>query len=271
MTELVGNCARYADSVDEQHQRPTRGGNEQRLPPPSWQTGEVVGVIVETPETNTLRIRVPEARPFLPGQYYNIRIPVEGRPRPIQRAYSIGSSPIPDHAVIDVGVRETPGGLVSPVLVRQVQEGDKLEVRGPYGSFTWTEELGGPLLLIGAGSGVVPLMAMIRYAVARPVTVPMHLLFSSKSHEYAIYADDLAVLEERHDWLSVSHVFTRDPLDTRARFHRRIDKEMIAEVYADVQPALAYLCGPPEMVEESEKVLINLGMEPKSVMTEKYD
>jgi ferredoxin-NADP reductase len=257
--------------VEEEPKRPVRELRADKPSPPTWQAGEVVGIIVETPETNTLRIRVPQARPFLPGQYYNIRIPVAGRPRPIQRAYSIGSSPAPDYGVVEVGVRETPGGLVSPVLVREVREGDTLEVRGPYGSFTWTEETGGPVLLLGAGSGVVPLMSMIRYADALGLAIPMHLLFSSKSYEFAIYAEDLAALERRCEWLSVSHVFTRDPMDERARFHRRIDKEMISELYYEVQPKVSYLCGPPEMVEEGEKVLINLGMEPTQVMTEKYD
>jgi ferredoxin-NADP reductase len=202
-----------------------------RRPAPQWQRGEVIEVIVETPETNSLRIRLPEPMPFLPGQYYNIRIPVEGRPRPIQRAYSVGSSPHPDPTVVEVGVKEIETGLVSPVLVRRTPVGATLEVRGPYGNFTWTEEDGGPVLLIGAGSGIVPLMAMIRYQVARGTAIPMHLLFSSKSRAYVIYREELAQLAATHDWLEVDHTFTRDATDPLARYHRRIDKEMVAEVY----------------------------------------
>lgn len=228
-------------------------------------------VIVETPETNSLRIELPDPKPYLPGQYYNIRIPVEGRPRPIQRAYSLGSSPFPDYATIEVGIRETPGGLVSPVLVRDTAVGEALEVRGPYGAFTWTEELGGPVLLIGAGSGVVPLMAMIRYAVAKDLSIPMHLLFSSKSAEFVIYREDLRALEESHEWLSVSHTYTRDPDDHSARYHRRIDKEMVREVFEEVQAKVAFICGPPEMVEDAERMLANCGMDPLMIMTEKYD
>lgn len=251
-------------SVELQPQR-------ERSKPKLWQFGTVTDVIVETPETNTLRIAVPDANLFVPGQYYNIRIPVEGRPRPIQRAYSVGSSPVPDSSIIDVGIRETPGGLVSPVLVRGILAGDLLEVRGPYGSFTWTEKDGGPVLLIGAGSGVVPLMSMIRYQVAIGSEFPMHLLFSSKNYEFAIYAEELERLERKLDWLYVSHTFTRDESDPRARFHRRINAEIIRTLFEETNPTVAYICGPPEVVEVAEDALIALGMSSDAVRTEKYD
>lgn len=256
-----------ADTVDQQAHREARI----RRPAPVWQAGEVVEVIDETPETASLRIRLPQPTQFLPGQYYNIRIPVEGRPRPIQRAYSVGSSPYPTFDVIEVGVKEMEGGLVSPVLVRQRPAGSILEVRGPYGAFTWTDEDGGPVLLVGAGSGVVPLMAMIRYQVSRGTTMPMHLLFSSKSAEYVIYRDELAQLADTYSWLTVTHTFTRDREDPLAQYHRRIDKEMVGDVYLETLPGLAYLCGPPEMVDDCERSLLELGMEPAQIKTEKYD
>ncbi|WP_298346461.1 FAD-binding oxidoreductase [Ferrimicrobium sp.] len=242
-----------------------------RRPAPIWQAGEVVEVVVETPETSSLRIQLPQPEPFLPGQYYNIRIPVVGRPRPIQRAYSVGSSPHPRFDVIEVGVKEMEGGLVSPVLVRECPVGSILEVRGPYGAFTWTEEEGGPVLLIGAGSGVVPLMAMIRYQVSKGTTVPMHLVFSSKSAEYVIYRDELSTLAHQYDWLQVTHTFTRETDNPLARYHRRIDKEMVEEVFVETAPKLAYLCGPPEMVDDCERSLLELGLEPDVIKTEKYD
>ena len=242
-----------------------------RSTPKAWQMATVTEVIVETPETSTLRMTLPNPDHFLPGQYYNIRIPVEGRPRPIQRAYSVGSSPHPDSSFIDVGIRETPGGLVSPVLVRQVNPGDQLEVRGPYGNFTWIEQDGGPVLLIGAGSGVVPLMSMIRYQVSKGLSYPMHLLFSSKNFEYAIYGSELLELERQYDWLSVAHTFTRDPDDPLARYHRRIDVEMMTEIYHETQAKVAFICGPPEVVESAEEILCAVGMPKEHVRTEKYD
>jgi ferredoxin-NADP reductase len=237
--------------------------------PPVWQMAEVVEVIEETPETRSLRLRLPDPSPYLPGQYYNIRIPVEGRPRPIQRAYSLGSSPHPSSDVVEVGVKEMVGGLVSPVLVRESPVGTMLEVRGPYGAFVWTENDGGPVLLVGAGSGVVPLMAMIRYQVARGIEIPMHLLFSSKSREFVIYGKELDEIAASHPWFRVTHTYTRDATDTSARYHRRIDKEMIAECMGPAE--LAYICGPPEMVEDAERVLVDHGLAPEKVHTEKYD
>ncbi len=247
------------------------GGAARKTPPPKWQLADVIDVIAETPETTTLRIAVPEPTEFTPGQYYNIRIPVEGRPRPIQRAYSIASSPFPKFDVVEFGIKEMEGGLVSPVLAKQTKVGDKLEVRGPYGAFTWTQEMGGPLLLISAGSGVVPFMSMIRYARAKNVSVPMHLLFSSKSSEFVIYSRELEELEKSLDWLTVTHTFTREPGHPAARFHRRIDKEMVAELLAESQAKIGYICGPPEMVELCEIVLVDLGLDPKNVYSEKYD
>ena len=242
-----------------------------RAPAPKWQEGEVIGVVVETPETNTLRVRLSEPTGYLAGQYFNIRIPVEGRPRPIQRAYSVGSSPTEGLEVVDFGIRETEGGLVSPVLVRNTPVGTKLEVRGPYGDFTWQEMDRGPVLLIGAGSGVVPLKSIIRYALDKGTDVKMALLYSSKSARYAIYDEELKEILSKAPWLRVYHTFTRDAGDDTAHFHRRIDKEMIAEVYGQLEPELAFICGPPEMVEDAESALIALGMDPKMVKSEKYD
>ncbi len=242
-----------------------------RAPAPKWQEGEVIGVVVETPETNTLRVRLSEPTGYLAGQYFNIRIPVEGRPRPIQRAYSVGSSPTEGLEVVDFGIRETEGGLVSPVLVRNTPVGTKLEVRGPYGDFTWQEMDRGPVLLIGAGSGVVPLKSIIRYALDKGTDVKMALLYSSKSARYAIYDEELKEILSKAPWLRVYHTFTRDASDDTAHFHRRIDKEMIAEVYGQLEPSLAFICGPPEMVEDAESALIALGMDPKMVKSEKYD
>lgn len=247
-------------------------------PRPQWQTAEVQHVIHETSETVTLRIALSEAPGFLPGQYYNVRYPVEGRPRPIQRAYSIGSSPVPDASVIDVTVKEMEGGLVSPKLVHRVEAGDKIEVRGPHGNFTWTESEGGPLLLVAAGSGVVPFMSMIRYAVVKGLTVPTRLLFSSKSAEFVIYAEELARLEREHEWLEVVHTFTRAPGDPNARYHRRIDRSMVSDSVAeltggvrDPESIIGYVCGAPELVDSAQAALLSCGLDADRVRVEKYD
>jgi ferredoxin-NADP reductase len=239
--------------------------------PARWQAAQVLDIIEEAPDAITLRLRLEESTGFLPGQYYNVRLTVPGRSGPVQRAYSVGSSPVPDPSIIDLGVREVPGGLVSPRLVGDLAEGDRVEVRGPVGRFTWTTEDGGPVLLVGAGSGVVPLMSMIRYAVAADLDIPMRLVCSSSNFDYAFYHRDLVDLAERFSWLKVVHTFTRDPFDPRASHHRRIDQTMVAEAVAEQFPGRAYICGPPTMVEDVQKWLTELGVNPAAVLVEKYD
>lgn len=238
---------------------------------PTWQHAQVLDIIVEAPDAVTLRLQLETSTGFLAGQYYNVRLSLPDRATAIQRAYSVGSSPVPDPSIIELGVREVPGGLISPRLVGALALGERLEVRGPFGRFTWAKDDGGPLLLVGAGSGVVPLMSMIRYAAASGLDVPMRLVSSSSSFDYAFYHRELNEMARRHPWLEVVHTFTRDDLDPRARYHRRIDRSMIAEAVAGQFPERAYLCGPPSMVEDVEGWLGALGVDPSRIRTEKYE
>lgn len=236
-----------------------------------WQDAEVVDVIVETPDTKTLRIKLPATQGFLPGQYYNIRMPIQGRPRPVQRAYSVGSSPHPQAGIIDIGIKEIEGGLVSPLLVRKFSPGDHLQIRGPVGRFVWDETFGGPVVLVAAGSGIVPLMSMIRYAIAKGLQIPMRLLFSCTDAPHVIYGEELNELEQGNEWLEIIHTFTRDPFDSRAQFHRRIDLEMVKELLQGFDNPLAYICGPPDMVENVERWLTDMGLDASRIYSEKYD
>lgn len=235
---------------------------------PRWQTVEVVE---EAPDAVTLRLALDAPAVFLPGQYYNVRIAVPGRPRPIQRAYSVASSPVPGASMIDLGVREVPDGLVSPRLVRGLSIGELVDVRGPAGRFTWTEHDGRPILLVGAGSGIVPLVSILRYGAATNLQIPMSLICSSASFEYALYRDVIEQIAEEHSWLRVVYTFTRDVADRRAAYHRRIDRALLADVLSGTSPRCAYLCGPPSMVEDVSGWLEELGLDPSRVRTEKYD
>jgi ferredoxin-NADP reductase len=231
----------------------------------------VAEIIDETIDAVSLRLQLEQSSGFLPGQYYNVRLAVPGRPGPVQRAYSIASPPVPDPSIIELGVREMPGGLISPRLVRDLSPGDRLEVRGPAGRFTWAADEGGPLLLVGAGSGVVPLMSMIRFGVAADLDVPMRLVCSATNYDSAFYFDELGDLVEGHPWLEVTHSFTRAPTDPRATHHRRIDRAMVAEAMAGQFPRYAYICGPPTMVECVQGWLAELGVDPVRMRSEKYD
>jgi ferredoxin-NADP reductase len=230
----------------------------------------VVAVIEETPDAVTLRLRLGEATGFLPGQYYNVRLAVPGRPRPVQRAYSVGSSPVPDPSMIDLGIREVPGGLLSPLLVG-LRAGERLSVRGPYGCFTWNGGDAGPVLLVGAGSGMVPLMSMVRHAAQRGRRDPVVLVCSAITYSHAFYRDELAGLAARHSWLQVVHCITRDSSEPRAHYHRRVDEVVLSESLEGINPHAAYLCGPPAMVEATAEALVGLGLEPEAIRMEKYD
>ena len=230
----------------------------------------MVAVIDETPDAVTLRLRIGAATGFLPGQYYNVRLAVPGRPRPVQRAYSVGSSPAPDPSVIDLGIREVPGGLLSPLLVG-LRVGERLPVRGPYGHFTWDGADSGPVLLVGAGSGMVPLMSMVRHAAQRGRRDPVVLVCSATTYAHAFYRDELSALAARHSWLRVVHCITRDPGEQRAHYHRRVDDVVLSESLEGIGPSAAYLCGPPVMVEATAAALVGLGVAPGAIWTEKYD
>ncbi len=244
-------------------------------PRPIWQNARVVKLTKETAETTSIQFEPEHPAEFLPGQYYNVRIPVPGRPRPIQRAYSIGSSPFPDASRFEITVREVPGGLVSPRLTRDLRVGDVVEVRGPHGNFTWTEKDDGPVLLIAAGSGVVPFMSMIRYAAIRELSFPMLLLFSSKTEDLVIYTDELAGLQREHSWLEVVHTFTRSPGHPGSRYHRRIDAEMVQECLKELSgnpvKAIGYVCGSPDLVDMAQATLLAAGLREDRVRVEKYD
>ncbi len=238
------------------------------MPPARWQQARVREIIVETPETKTFRLDLEEPMDFQPGQYVNIRFEFEDKGR-VQRAYSIDSSPT-NKAFVDLTIRRFEDGTVSKHMCDNVSVGDLVETRGPFGKFVWTPEMGGPLYLIAAGSGIVPFMCMIRYCDDLKVhDIPITLLYSSKSWDYIIHRDELAEIESRMPNLQVIHTLTRAPDDPRVSYHRRIDKEMIAE---HLPPdALCYACGPPEMCENAEAALLELGVPAERIKLEKYD
>lgn len=157
---------------------------------------------------------------------------------------------------------------MSPRLVREFGLGSRLKVRGPTGRFTWTGDDRAPVLLVGAGSGVVPLMSMIRFAAASGLEIPVTLVRSSITYDHAFYREKLALLVTQHCWLRVVHSVTRDPHETRALYHRRDNAQRSSQ--RNNSPH-AYLCGPPAMVETAAAALNEFGINPARVYSEKYD
>jgi ferredoxin-NADP reductase len=163
-------------------------------------------------------------------------------------------------------------GEVSPYLTDVLMAGDKLEFRGPIGGyFTWEEGDGGPLLLVGGGSGIAPLMAMIRHRAAAGSGVPVRLLYSSRSYEEIIYREELENLAARDGSLEVIHTLTRSRPEGWTGYHRRIDAQMLREVaWSPEESPPAFVCGPTSFVEGVADALVSLGHDPVRVKTERF-
>src|ERR687893_10705 len=193
-----------------------------------WRLAEVVEVVPETPRSKSLVLEVSGWEGHKAGQHVDVRLTAEDGYQ-AQRSYSIASAPEDERLVLTVDRLDD--GEVSPYLTDVLMAGDKLELRGPIGGyFTWEEGDGGPLLLVGGGSGVVPLMAMIRHRVAIGSDVPTRLLYSSRSYEEIIYREELETCTARDASLEVFHALTRSRPGGWAGYDRRIDAEMLREV-----------------------------------------
>ena len=165
-----------------------------------------------------------------------------------------------------------PEGEVSSYLVGELRVGDKLELRGPIGGyFVWEAERTEPLLLVAGGSGMVPLMSMIRHRHAAGATVPTKLLFSSRAWEDVIYREELERLALASDGFEVIQTLTRMPPDGWTGYTRRVDAAMLSDVgwSASAMPA-SFVCGPTPFVEAVASTLVLLGHAASTIKTERF-
>ncbi len=236
----------------------------------TWQLGKVTETRTETARTRSLTLAVPEWPGHRPGQHVDVRLTAEDGYQ-AQRSYSIASPPEEERKVT-ITVERLDDGEVSPYLVDEVQVGDQLELRGPIGGyFVWEAHMGGPLLLVGGGSGIVPLMAMIRHRRAVPSTVPTRLLYSSRSQEEVIYRDELDNLTRRDGAVEVIYTLTRRQPPGWTGYGRRIDADLLREVAWPAQDhPLAYICGPTQFVETAATGVVALGYAVPFVKTERF-
>jgi ferredoxin-NADP reductase len=234
-----------------------------------WRIGEVVETRPETPRAKSLILEVPGWEGHRAGQHVDVRLTAEDGYQ-AQRSYSIASAP--EDGRLALVVERLEDGEVSPYLTDELRVGDRLELRGPIGGwFTWEAKEGGPLLLVAGGSGIAPLMAMIRHRAAARSDAPVRLLYSSRSREETIYAEELDRLAAKDGALEVFHTLTRSqPVGWRG-YSRRIDKEMLEEVApSPEQRPLAFVCGPTPLVETVATALVELGHDPAGVKTERF-
>lgn len=238
--------------------------------PLEWQRATVKAVQAETPRAKTLTLTLPAWSQHRAGQHYDVRLTAEDGYQ-AQRSYSIASEP-ERTGEIDLTVERLADGEVSSYLHDVLIPGDQLEVRGPIGGyFVWEATLGGPLLLVGGGSGVVPLMSMLRHRRAAGSTVATRLLYSSRTPQDVIYAGELRRLHESGDGLEILHTFTREQPAGWGGYARRIDAIMLKEVLAPLgRKAHAFVCGPTLLVETVADGLVESGLAPERIKTERF-
>ncbi|MDQ3933592.1 MAG: ferredoxin reductase [Actinomycetota bacterium] len=228
---------------------------EQRAPG-RWQIATVVDIKQETPRVKTFRLELPMWMPHLPGQHYLVRLTAPDGYQ-AQRSYSVASSPL-DEGTIDLTIDLLDGGEVSPYFHEVVVEGDQVEVRGPFATyFVWRGE---PALLIGGGSGIVPLMAMLRHRRRAMPDVPMRLLYSARSAEDTIYADELgddAVL-----------TYSGEAPPGWTGHTGRLDRDLIAD--SIVPGGVTFICGSAGFVAAVEDLTMEAGVEPARIRTERF-
>src|SRR3954454_19062775 len=191
----------------------------------AWQLGRVVAIVGETPRAKSLVLDMPLWRGHTAGQHVDVRLTAEDGYQ-TERSYSIASPPEDRRVVLTV--ERLDDGEVSPYLTEGLQPGDQIELRGPIGGyFTWQVADGGPLLLVAGGSGIVPLMAMIRHRAAQQSTVPTRLLLSSRDFDDIIYRQELTQLSTADPTLMVTHTLTRGQPPDWFGYRRRIDRAML--------------------------------------------
>ncbi len=235
-----------------------------------WQVGEVTRVRTETPRTKTLTLALPKWMAHRPGQHYDVSLTAPDGYR-TERSYSAASEP-ERAGEVDLTVERIDDGEVSPYLDDVLMPGDQLEVRGPIGGyFVWDVSLGGPLLLIGGGSGVVPLMAMLRHRAAQKAPIPARLLYSSRSAQEVIYRTEFERLADGDGELEVVFTFTRHAPPGWTGYQRRIDPAMLDEVMQSLGNGVrSYVCGPTLLVEAVSNALVAMGLPAGRVRTERF-
>lgn len=238
--------------------------------PLSWQIAEIEAITRETPRVKTFTLRLPAWTPHRAGQHYDVRLTAPDG-YSAQRSYSVASEP-ERTGVVDLTVERLEDGEVSTHMHDVAVVGDRLEARGPIGGyFVWTPDLREPLLLVAGGSGVVPLTAIIRQRAAAGSRVPARLLYSSRSPEHVIYADEFERRNASGDGLEVIHTFTRAPPPGWSGYARRIDGAMLEETLEPLgRSARAYVCGPTLLVEAVAGMLVEFGVPADCVRTERF-
>ncbi len=222
----------------------------------------------ETPRCRSIVLELPEWPGHRAGQHVDVRLTAEDGYQ-AQRSYSIASAPDDEHLVLTV--ERLHDGEVSPYLVDELQTGDELEFRGPIGGyFVWEQSFQEPLLLVGGGSGIVPLRAMLRHWAAGDRTIAARLLYSARSLAEVIYSEELMRLET-HVNGAVHLALTREWPDGWPGHRGRIDRQLLEEVgWPPAERPRVYVCGPTAFVETVTEALVGIGHDASGIRTERF-
>ena len=235
--------------------------------PLTWRVATVAEKRPETSSATTLVFDVPDWPGHLAGQHVDVRLTAEDGYQ-AERSYSIASPP--DDPRLSLTIERIDDGEVSPYLTDELRAGDQLELRGPIGGyFTWDTADGGPLVLLAGGSGLVPLMAMLRHRAVVMSTVEATVLVSARAWDDVLYRDELAVLDD--DGVTVRYTLTRRQPPGWSGWSGRVNAEMLRDLGAERAGQLrVFVCGPTGFVEHAADLLVQLGHDPHSIKTERF-
>lgn len=233
-----------------------------------WRVATVSEIVEETAHARTLLVDVPGWPGQLAGQHVDVRLTAENGYQ-AERSYSIASAP--EAPRLALTVERIDVGEVSPYLTDEVRIGDQFELRGPVGGyFTWQVTDGGPLALFAGGSGLVPLMAMLRHREAQAADVDARLLVSARGWDDVIYRDELGSLA-RGGGVDIRYTLTRSRPNGWTGFSRRVDEDMLRAIGpAPEERPRVFVCGPTPFVERTAELLVGLGHEPAAIRTERF-
>jgi len=242
-----------------------------RTPKLVWQAATVVAIEPRTPTVKSFFFRLPVPLRFIPGQHMDVRLTAPDGYE-AQRSYSIASAPEASEHV-ELAIERLDDGEVSPFFHDTVAVGDEIELRGPIGGhFLWSVDDGGPVLLVGGGSGVVPLACMLRHRAARRSTIPFALVYSARTDADLIYGDELRGMHVRRDGLSFFPTLTRETDPWSSMRVGRINQSFLSEAVASLlaAPQVVFVCGANAFVETATHALLALGVSPEKIRIERY-
>jgi ferredoxin-NADP reductase len=234
----------------------------------TWRAGTVTSVRDETATARTIALSVPGWPGHRAGQHVDVRLTAADG-YSAQRSYSIASAPSGEE--IELTVQRLADGEVSPYLAQVLAVGDRLELRGPIGGwFVWAPAPE-PVLLVAGGSGVVPLMAMIRTRAAAGTQAPFRLVYSVRAPGDALYADELAERQAIDDGLHVACVYTRTTPAGWPVSPGRIGAGVLTDPgWAPGRSPAVFVCGPTGFVETAADLLVGAGHDPGTIKTERF-